>query len=330
MTAALVGAASCARCAAELGLSAALCPACGTLLLPAASGRMLGTSSPLLAGVVRATPVRRYLALAADVLPFVAATVLAVLLARRGADGAVVLLVLLAAGLLALQLALLVRRGRSFGRLLLGLRTVDDLAGYPVGLVRRFARTGTPRRSPRTVTARLAAGRDPLQLAPAALLGTDLAEGPAPEAVLFAPTGPTDIRPRPAASEAVALVFDSGRRHLLRGTLLIGRSPENSHAPTSRDPRRAPADHPLLGLADLSRTLSKTHALLEWSGTVLWVTDLQSANGSVLVNPAGDRRPLAPGIPAAAAIGWTVHCGARSFVVHAAAVEAPRPEEARP
>jgi hypothetical protein len=31
--------------------------------------------------------------------------------------------------------------------------------------------------------------------------------------------------------------------------------------------------------------LIKPHALLEWSGSVLWVTDLYSANGSVLVSP---------------------------------------------
>ena len=103
---------------------------------------------------------------------------------------------------------------------------------------------------------------------------------------------------------------------LLRSTLLIGRSPENTSGLSRRDPRRPGVDHPLLGLADLSRTLSKTHALLEWSGTALFVTDLQSASGSVLVSPAGDRRPLVPGVPGAAAIGWTVQCGARSFTVH--------------
>src|SRR5918998_341599 len=125
------------------------------------------------------------------------------------------------------------------------------------------------------------------------------------------------VAPRPAASETVTLVFDSGRSHLLRGTLLVGRRPENSHSASFRDPRRPAVDHPLLGLADLSRSLSKTHVLLEWSGTVLWVTDLQSANGTVLRSPRGERRPLTPGVPGAAGIGWTVQCGARSFTVHA-------------
>ena len=316
MTAALVGAASCARCGGELGRSAALCPACGALLLPAASGRVLGTSSPLLAGVVRASAAHRRIALVLDCLPFLAAVVLGVLLARREAYVDLALLALLTVGLLGASLALLLRRGRSLGRLISGLRTVDNLTALPVRPRRLIGRTGTGRRTSRTLSARLAAGRDPLHTAPAALLGTDLAEGPAPEAALFAPSGPTGA-PRPAASETVALMFDTGRRHLLRGTLLIGRRPENSDSVTFRDPRRPVVDHPLLGLADLSRTLSKTHVLLEWSGTVLWVTDLQSASGTVLRSPRGERRPLTPGVPAAAGIGWTVQCGARSFSVHA-------------
>jgi hypothetical protein len=285
VTAALVGAASCARCAGGLGRSAALCPACGSLLLPAASGRVLGTSTTLLAGVARATPLRRYLALAVDLLPLLAGAGVAVGLGLSGRYLALVLVILGTAAYAGVQLGLLVRRGRSLGRFGLGLRTVDDLTGLPAGL-RGLLGGLLRRRGPRTVTARLASGRDPLQLAPAALLGTDLAEGPAPEAAVFAPTGATEVG-RPAASEAVTLVFDTGRRHVLRGTLLIGRSPENTPGLSRRDPRRAAVDHPLLGLADLSRTLSKTHALLEWSGTTLFVTDLQSASGSVLVSPAG-------------------------------------------
>ena len=112
---------------------------------------------------------------------------------------------------------------------------------------------------------------------------------------------------RPA--DAVLVIFDTGRRQLIKDTLLLGRSPENGR---TADGRR---DHPVLGLADLSRTLSKTHALLEWSGTVLWVTDLGSANGSVLISPDGERRPLVPGIRGPAAIGWTVQCGSRTFRV---------------
>jgi hypothetical protein len=118
-------------------------------------------------------------------------------------------------------------------------------------------------------------------------------------------------------SDAVAIVFDTGRRQVIQTSLLIGRSPESNRALEHRGAARTPGEQPVLALADLSRTLSKTHALLEWSGSVLWVTDLHSANGSVLVSPDGERRPLVPGIRGPAAIGWAVECGNRSFSVHA-------------
>ena len=257
-----------------------------------------------------------------DVIPVLAAIAIAVVFATREAYGWLTLTIIATVAYLGISLALMGYRGRSVGRLVCGLRTVDDLTGTPVSVRKVIWRIAASRWVPRTVTAALANGRDPLDLAPAALLGTDLAEGAAPEAAVFAPTGAADA-PRITTTDAVTLVFDTGRRYLLRGTLLLGRSPENSRGLTPRDPRLPAVDHPVLGLADLSRTLSKTHALLEWSGRVLWVTDLHSANGSVLISPSGDRRPLVPGIRGAAAIGWTVQCGARSFTVHAAAADIP-------
>jgi hypothetical protein len=314
----LLGTASCARCGTDLGQSVALCPSCGALLLPAAPGSALGTSSPLLAGVARASALRRYLALAVDAIPVLAAIAIGVVLAARGAYGWLAVVIIATVGYVGISLALMRYRGRSVGRLVFGLRTVDDLTGTPVSVRKVISRISASRWTPRTVTVRLAEGRDPLDLAPAALLGTELAEGAAPEAAVFAPAEAAEPA-RTVASDTVALVFDTGRRHLLRGSVLVGRSPENTRGLTSRDPRLPAEDHPVLGLADLSRTLSKTHALLEWSGRVLWVTDLHSANGSVLISPDGERRPLVPGIRGAAAVGWTVRCGARSFTVHAAA-----------
>jgi hypothetical protein len=120
-----------------------------------------------------------------------------------------------------------------------------------------------------------------------------------------------------ARSDAVVIVFDTGRRQVISTSLLIGRSPEGVRGSEHRGSPRTEGEQPMLALADLSRTLSKTHALLEWSGSVLWVTDLHSANGSVLISPDGESRPLVPGIRGAAAIGWTVKCGSRSFTVHA-------------
>ena len=44
---------------------------------------------------------------------------------------------------------------------------------------------------------------------------------------------------------------------------------------------------------DLSRTLSKSHARLEWDGRLAWVTDLGSTNGTIL-QAAGVPHPLLP------------------------------------
>jgi pSer/pThr/pTyr-binding forkhead associated (FHA) protein len=155
----------------------------------------------------------------------------------------------------------------------------------------------------RTVTVDLRRGRDPLTPALPALSESALAEGSRVDAAVFAA-----LRPGAAATttfDAVEIIFDTRRRQLITTSLLIGRSPESK------------GEQPMLALADLSRTLSKTHALLEWSGSVLWVTDLHSANGSVLVSPDGERRPLVPGMRGPAAIGWTVECGNRYFSVRA-------------
>ena len=214
------------------------------------------------------------------------------------------------------QLLLFVRRGRTLGRLALSLRTVDDLTGNPVSIRKMMARFTPSHWIRRTVTANLTRGRDPLTLALAPLPASALAEDSRLDAAVFAASGPAAAVP--TTSDAVAIVFDTGRRQVIQTSLLIGRSPESSRVSEHRDGVRPAGEQPVLALADLSRTLSKTHALLEWSGSVLWVTDLHSANGSVLVSPDGERRPLVPGIRGPAAIGWTVECGNRSFTVHAA------------
>ena len=313
MPGALAGVATCARCGKLQTATGVLCQSCGTALTPAARGSVLGTYTPLLAGVARASAVRRYVALLIDGLPLVAAAGVAAAAAAAGEFRTVALVVLASIVFVVAQTLLFVRRGRTLGRLVLGLRTVDDLTGNPVGFRKIMARLITSHRIRRTVTADLARGRDPLTLALPQLPGSALAEG-MDEAVFNASGQGAAALP---TSDAVAIVFDTGRRQVIQSSLLIGRSPENNRAAEPRGNTPAAHQLPVLALADLSRTLSKTHALLEWSGSVLWVTDLHSANGSVLVSPDGERRPLVPGIRGPASIGWTVECGNRSFSVHA-------------
>jgi hypothetical protein len=303
MPGALVGVASCARCGSLQSSARVLCESCGTVLTPAAQGSVLGTYTPLLAGVARSSAVRGYLAVLTDVLPLVIAAVIATVTGASGAFGKPILIGLLTVAFVVTQLLLFIRRGRTLGRLVFNVRTVDDLTGNPVGVRKIIAGITTSQWMRRTVTADLGRGRDPLTPALPALPRSAIAEGSRVDEAVFARS-----RPGLAAtttSDAVALVFDTGRRQLITTSLLIGRSPESR------------SEQPVLALADLSRTLSKTHALLEWSGSVLWVTDLHSANGSVLISPDGERRPLVPGIRGPAAIGWTVECGSRSFTVHA-------------
>ena len=311
MPGALAGVASCARCGIMQTAAGMLCQSCGTVLTPAARGSVLGTYTPLLAGVARSSAVRGYVAVLIDVLLLAAAAAVLAVAAAAGEFRMVMVIAGSSIVFAVVQALLFVRRGRTIGRLVLGLRTVDDLTANPVSVRKLKAHLITSHRIQRTVTADLARGRDPLTTALPPLPGSALAEG-MDEAVFAASGQAAAALP---TSDAVAIVFDTGRRQVIHTSLLIGRSPEANRAAEHRG-NSTTGDPPMLALADLSRTLSKTHALLEWSGSVLWVTDLHSANGSVLVSPDGERRPLVPGIRGPATVGWTVECGNRSFSVH--------------
>jgi hypothetical protein len=312
MPGALAGVASCARCGTLQTAAGMLCQSCGTVLIPAARGSVLGTYTPLLAGVARSSAARGYVVVLIDVLPLAAGGLVAAAAAAAGEFPKMIVIVVSSIVFALVQALLFVRRGRTLGRLVLSLRTVDDLTGNPVGVRRLRTHLITSHRIQRTVTADLARGRDPLTTALPPLPGSALAEG-MDEAVFAASGQAAAALP---TSDEVAIVFDTGRRQVIHTSLLIGRSPEVNRAAEHRGRTSTTSDPQVLALADLSRTLSKTHALLEWSGSVLWVTDLHSANGSVLVSPDGERRPLVPGIRGPATIAWTVECGNRSFSVH--------------
>jgi RDD family/FHA domain len=318
MAGALLGAANCSRCGQAFYTAEPFCSSCGVRLARPAAGSVVGSYSGLLVGVSRSGPARGNLALAVDLLPLVVASAVALVQALGGDLGGPTGLLWTASFALwyvVAEIATLTRRGSSLGRLLFGLRTVDDLTGDPIS-VRRFLRQlGTPHWTRQAVTADLARGRDPLELAlppvrTEALRTDGVADAQAGQAGprrALPVTDPTAAGFPTTAAPTVTLVVDSGRRQVIHASLLIGRSPENRGS-----------DHAMLAVPDLSRTLSKTHALLEWSGSVLWVTDLGSTNGSVLISPEGERQPLVPGLRGAAAVGWTVQCGARTFAVRSA------------
>ena len=317
MVNALIGAISCGRCGAPLTPANAYCTRCGVLSVAAAPGAALGPYSGMLGGVVTASATRRYWSVAIDLAPLAilaGGTVAAAVSAREtGAGGLIVALLcalLLVGGA---QLLLLIGTGRTLGRWLLGLRTVDDLSGSPVGLRRLPSALVGLIGSRSTVTADLRRGRDPHTPARNPLGTAQLAQVSAQSGAptrregrrrMLATDADDGYAPQARIAPFVTIVLDNDQPQQVETSLLIGRRP---------DIRAGDDVHPLFAWTDLSRTLSKSHALVTWSGTLLWVTDLGSANGTTLVTASGERRPLLPGQPTAAAPGWRVELGDRHF-----------------
>lgn len=310
MPGALVGAASCGRCGAPIERRGPSCAVCGVTLLAAAPGSALGTYSGMLGGVVPAAPVRRRLATAIDLVLALALVGSAVVLLANAQPASGLLALLVAVVLLTAQGAALGGRGRTIGRRLLGLRSVDDLTALPVGEPLALAGLLVLGGARGTVTADLRLGRDPLASGVSALepeaLGAEMTQPRGRRRAETATAGRATVR-----TATVVLALDSGVRLELADSLLIGRTPVNPEG----------AEHGLYAWPDLGRSLSKTHALLEWAGDVLWVTDLHSANGTRLESPDGGVQPLLPGLRGPAGPGYTVWLGDHSLVVHAGPVE---------
>jgi hypothetical protein len=310
MAGALRGEVSCGLCAHALAPRDRYCNSCGAARVPAASGTIVGSYTGMLGGVAPARGRARVLATVLDLLPILGVLAVIVWVLAEAPHGRPATGLAWSAGVVAVVYAavsvlMLSRRGRSLGRLALGLRTVDDLTGEPVSVRRSVARLVSLPLVRRTVTADLRRGRDPLDLARPPLDPAGL-RAAAPAAPVAPSRGERADRLREVPpADSVSLVFDTGERLEVATTLLVGRAPVNPDGGT----------HPLLPLPDLSRTVSKTHALLEWSGSVLWVTDLGSSNGTALVSPDGERQLLLPGLRGAAAAGWAVELGDRRVTV---------------
>lgn len=182
----------------------------------------------------------------------------------------------------------LARTGRTPGRVAASMRTVALDTAAPAGArLLRDAVTGRLRAFD------LSRGRDPISPA--------LAPYSFPEAVL-APArrvAPAHGFVRPAVVE-----LDSGERLQLAASLIVGRDP------------LAPVDAPAAvhRWSDLSRTLSKSHARLEWDGTQVWAIDLGSTNGTFVGDDAGERElPPLQRIPIAG--GTRLRLGDRHLTV---------------
>jgi hypothetical protein len=143
---------------------------------------------------------------------------------------------------------------------------------------------------------------------------------PAPE-VPATPAEPVPVEPVAAApvstpSVPVAgaaavvtpftLVFSTGERAQIVGRGLIGRMPVA--------PANEICDH-LIVVSDPSKTVSKTHLRVEALAEGLMVTDLDSANGTVVSMPGIAAERLAPHERVILMSGATVGIGDQSFTI---------------
>ena len=145
---------------------------------------------------------------------------------------------------------------------------------------------------------------EPAPIEPALIESVLLAPEPvSPEAVSPEPT----IVSEPAASvHPVTLVFSNGERAQVVGRGLIGRMPVA--------PANETWDH-LIVVNDPSKTVSKTHLRVEALAEGLMVTDLDSANGTVVSMPGIAAERLAPHERVILMSGATVGIGDQSFII---------------
>jgi hypothetical protein len=139
------------------------------------------------------------------------------------------------------------------------------------------------------------------------------AERPLSDDVVFFPTVPGIVPPPVAdvADETVVAVptretlewrlyFSDRAPLVITGALFIGRNPSATGALP---------DAELLAIADPEKTLSKTHAVLEVDGADLWVTDLNSTNGIIVIDPDDSELLVEPGVRTPVVPGVTIEFG---------------------
>ena len=107
--------------------------------------------------------------------------------------------------------------------------------------------------------------------------------------------------------DTARVTFDTGVDYPFGGSIVLGRNPV------------APASRPTASLVpvdDPDRTVSKTHVVLTATREGVFVEDLHSTGGTVVVRADGQETPVVPGSPVVAAPGDTVRYGQRSVVIN--------------
>lgn len=281
-----------------------VCGRCGTPFIGTAvcgnCGHPTATSRPLDTGAWRAQlrPAERGRVLGAAVADTLCLVVPTAALAVATALGgwhawAVVLVCLVILGLLvALGLWCLRGWGRFAGGALLGLRTLDGLTGLAPD---RFV---TP---DRLLVADARNGADPLVIAVPRPAEPGTGAGPAPQpAPVRAPQPPPAPRPHDCFVAAGQSLTP------LTGTLLVGRYPVRQ---LGAEPL------PTLELPDFTRTMSRTHVLLENENGRLWATDLGSGNGTRIQRPGEPSVTMTARLRMPVVLGTRIDCGEQSLLI---------------
>ena len=148
---------------------------------------------------------------------------------------------------------------------------------------------------------------------------TPTAPPPPPAVPLLPPPPPPPVQLAPPAPPAPpAVEVDDSTVHVsrqvrawrlelgdsppvvVRGALFLGRNPS------------ANSEHPqasVLAVDDPSKSVSKTHAMIELRDGGLWLTDLHSTNGCRVLAPDGSELMLTPGVSSPVSAGSTIELG---------------------
>ncbi len=127
-------------------------------------------------------------------------------------------------------------------------------------------------------------------------------QAPTPQA-----SAPQQAAPRPsfASAPTLAIIVDDGQRIEVNAQIVLGRAPEQT-----------PADAQAVAIADLTRSLSRTHLrVAPADGEALWIEDTFSANGTRLQAPDGSTQPLPRGQRIKAPVGTVPLLGERRLSV---------------
>lgn len=121
------------------------------------------------------------------------------------------------------------------------------------------------------------------------------------------PTPPASPAPAPAPQFSRLVVLVAGDERIeISTTALLGRSPVAPAGMNVGD---------VVRVMDMSRSVSKTHAMLTWDGQVLSIEDQGSMNGTTVHRPDGTQVRCHPDAPVHAHPGDTLHLGDKVYSV---------------